>query len=603
MWIVCLVISAACLILSVVLSTSIGNTKYAKNHKFNILHGMLAGVFLAAVFMFYPVHYFSFEKNIIGIFQSAFLSLFNSMQIFGMGCEFAVIKDSMYYCPVWLRTVYQAWASLLFIIAPIFTFSFVLSMFKNLSAYIRYLICYGRDVYVFSELNEKSLALASDIRNKKGRVSIVFTDVFDGNDENSFELVDEAKKLGAIMFKKDILAINFNKHSGKSTISLFAIGNNETDNLNQSLKLIEIYRDRENTNLYVFSVKVDSQILISSADKGVIKVRRINEVRSLVNRVLYERSDMLFKTNNIDENGDKRISAVVVGMGRHGTEMVKALAWFCQMDGYSLEINAFDKDPLAKDKFTFLAPELMSGEYERNVGPGEAQYIINIHSGFDAQTDAFVKKIKKLSDATYVFVCLGNDDINIDTAVNLRMQFKRMGIDPIIQAVVYNSQQKKALEGLTNYKSQAYNIDFIGDIESSYSDAVVIDSELEEEALQRHMKYPNSTEASFWNYEYNYMSSIASAIHLKARIACGIPGAAKTEDELTPEEAERISRLEHRRWNAYVRGEGYIYSGSRNPETRDDLAKMHHDLVAFKKLDEGERKKDLLIGTVTSDKK
>lgn len=127
-------------------------------------------------------------------------------------------------------------------------------------------------------------------------------------------------------------------------------------------------------------------------------------------------------------------------------------------------------------------------------------------------------------------------------------------------------------------------------MDSFYTEDVIIDSELEEEALRRHLQWGNEDE--FWNYEYNYRSSIASVIHIKARINRGIPGAAKKDTELTDEERSIIESLEHRRWNAYMRAEGYVFSGSADKSSRNDLAKMHHDLVDFSSLSEEEKRND-----------
>jgi hypothetical protein len=55
--------------------------------------------------------------------------------------------------------------------------------------------------------------------------------------------------------------------------------------------------------------------------------------------------------------------------------------------------------------------------------------------------------------------------------------------------------------------------------------------------------------------------------------------------------------LEHRRWNAYMRSEGYVFSGSTDKKSRNDLAKMHHDLVNFADLSEEEKRKDSSVGT------
>ena len=535
------------------------------------------------------------ESSGYGVCRAILLSIFNSIQIFAGGCEFAVIREGLEFCPSGINIIYQIWAAILLVLAPIFTFGFVLSLFKNLSANVKYVASFFNDVYIFSELNEKSLVLAKDIKSNNKDSVIVFTDVFEANEESSFELIEESKKLRAICFKNDVLAVNFNKHSSKRAISFFTIGANETENLNQALKLLEKFKNRENTNLYVFSTNVESELLLSSTEHSAVKVRRVNEVRSLINRILYEKGNIIFDSARDNGSGAKDISAIVIGMGRHGTEMVKALSWYGQMDGYNLEINAFDKDSLAKEKFMALAPELMSEDYNGVTVEGEAQYKIDIHSGLDVDTVSFAKEISKINNATYVLVALGNDEVNIKTAVNLRMYFERMKIHPVIQAIVYNSQQKRALSGVKNFKGQEYDIDFIGDMEFSYVVDVIIDSELEEDALNRHLKW--GEEKDFWNYEYNYRSSVASAIHMKARIECKIPGADKNTDELTQKEKHIIEVLEHKRWNAYMRAEGYVFSGSTDKSSRNDLAKMHHDLVDFSSLTEEEKRKDSRVGT------
>ncbi|MGN0458157.1 MAG: hypothetical protein ACI4IL_04175 [Eubacterium sp.] len=595
MWLAGLIISIGALIFMGAISVAINNSNYTKKHRFSLFNALFAGVFVAAIVMFYPVHYSLEESTALGIWRAILLSIFNSMQIFAGGCEFAVVKEGLAFCPNGLDMLYQIWAATLFVLAPIFTFGFVLSLFKNLSANAQYITAYFKDIYVFSELNERSIVLAKDIKSKNKKAVIVFTDAFEKNEKSSFELIEEAKKLRAICFKNGILVVNFKRHSAKKTISFFAIGINETENLNLGLKLVERYKNRDNTNLYVFSTNAGSQLLLSSTDQSLVKVRRINEVQSLINRILYESGEIIFDSAHENDEGTKDISAVVIGMGRHGIEMVKALAWFGQMDGYNLEINAFDKDPLAEEKFVALAPELMSDEYNGVIVDGEARYKITIHSGFDVETVSFAEEISKIKNATYVLVALGDDEANIKAAVNLRMYFERMKIHPVIQAIVYNSQQKRALEGVKNFKGQNYDIDFIGDRESIYVVDVIIDSELEEDALQHHLKWGEETD--FWNYEYNYRSSTASAIHMKARVKCGIPGAEKSTEELTPEEKNIIEVLEHKRWNAYMRAEGYIFSGSTDKISRNDLAKMHHDLVDFSSLTEEEKRKDSSVGT------
>ena len=595
MWFTCFIISISCLLLPIPISVLLNSYNKDSKPKFKLFNGLLVGVFLAILVMFFPVHMASAEATFRGVSRSILLSVFHSMQVFTIGCDFTVVSECMQPCPDFLGIWYLLWASVLYVLAPIFTFGFVLSLFKNLTAYLKYIRCYFKEAYIFSQLNEKSLVLAQDLKTKHDHAVIVFTDVFEEYQEGTSELIEAAEQMGAICFKKDITVVDFKKHSKRKPISFFTIGNDESDNLDHALTLIELYKNRPDTHIYIFSTKIESELLLTSVDKGYVKVRRINEVQSLVNRLLYENGNTLFESARETDDDNKKISAVVVGMGRHGTEMVKALTWFGQMDGYELEIHAFDRDPLADEKFTALAPELMSPDYNGVWVEGESRYKITIHPGVDVDSITFAQEIAKIHDATYVIVALGNDDVNVHTSVKLRMYFERMKIHPVIHAIVYNSRQKKALEGIKNYRGQAYDLRFIGDVESSYTEDVIIDSELEEDALRIHMKW--GKEEEFWTYEYNYRSSMASAIHMKARIACNIPGADKMEKDLTDEERNTIEVLEHRRWNAYMRAEGYVFSGSKEKSSRNDLGKMHHDLVDFSSLTEEEKRKDSKVGT------
>ena len=595
MWTACLCLSFGCLVAAVLLSVIMGSTGLNRKWGWNLFHVLVAGVFCGTLILFLPVHSGGTVEDLLALWRTALLSVFTSIQVFAAGCEFGQITENMASCPEGLVPLYTAWSATLYVLAPVFTFGFILSLFRNLTAYLRYLSVCFRDVYIFSDLNEGSMALAEDIRKNHPDAAVVFTDVFEENEEQSFELVEQAGKIGAICFKKDILVVNFGRHSARRNLFFFTIGSDETENLNQALKLIERYRNRDNTHIYVFSNKVESELLLTAVDKGRIRVRRINQAQSLINRVLYEDGKTLFDHASPGTDGEKELSAVVVGMGQHGCGMIKALSWFGQMDGYRVRIHGFDQDPMAEEKFTALAPELMDPDYNGVYVPGEAQYFIRIHSGLDVDTASFAEEIMKLKNASYVLVALGSDDANINAAVRLRMLFERVGTHPVIHAIVYNSQQRKALTGIRNYRGQAYDITFIGDLESSFTEKVIIDSELEADALRRHLKW--GAEEEFWTYEYNYRSSVASAIHMRARIHCKIPGADKTEEMLTEQERDGIEVLEHRRWNAYMRSEGYVFSGSTDKKSRNDLAKMHHDLVNFADLSEEEKRKDSSVGT------
>ncbi len=585
-WLLSFIVAIILLVLTVITSYILFKIKYRKERIFNSLNVLVCGVFLSAFVIYLPSCNEIVGGDTFSGAKTVLLSIFNALQLFILEGNFDLVKESTEHLDLWLKAAYTMYVSVLIVLAPVLSFGVVLSFFRNVFAYIEYWKHFWAEIFVFSELNEKSLALATNLKENNKKRVIIFTDVYEKNEESVHELIETARELGVIMFKKDITDIGFGFHCKRKAIQFFAIGENQVENMKQSLQLIEKYKERDNISLYVFATKKENELLLSTVDKGKIKVRRINEVRSLVSRHLYEEGIKIFESAIALNDKEKQISAVVLGMGERGIEMAKALPWFCQMDGYRAYIHLFDKEKDVKSRFCVQCPELMDENHNKKFDTkGEARYSIDVYDDIDVDTMEFREILKKIPRVTYVFVALGDDEINIRVAVELRSWFEREGMHPQIDALIRDSEKKKALTGITNHSKQAYNINFVGDIKASYSEKVILDSDVEEVALKRHMKW--GKEEDFWKYEYNYRSSVASAIHHKMKVLCGIPGADQKPEERDEKDRLALRILEHRRWNAYMRTEGYSYG-----EERNNLAKTHHCLVEYEELSEEEQVKD-----------
>jgi hypothetical protein len=274
---------------------------------------------------------------------------------------------------------------------------------------------------------------------------------------------------------------------------------------------------------------------------------------------------------------EKIISVVIIGLDKAGAELLKALSWCGQMNEYTLIINAFDESPYAESRLRASCPEMISrsGVKEK----GEAYYKIVIHNGIDYKSSEFLKALSGISPISYLFVSAGQDERNIDIAMNIHVALEQHKVLPPICAYIRNPHKASVLgEHGLKYKGKKYNISVFGDLESCYSHKRIMFSELEKTALERHKKW-GGTEIEFYTSEYNYRSSLAWVIRKKWRDVCGIAMPERTE-------------LEHKGWNAYMRSIGYSYSGSTDETSRNDRAKLHHDLVCFDKLSEAEKHKD-----------
>lgn len=593
-WNICFWASVGVLALAVGYALTVAR-KYRSGQILTPFHTVFAGMFLAVYIGLIPTFTAALEGEPGYLLKLGMFDVLQTIQVFTVNVGGDFILDNISSSATQISEPYSAYMTCLFFAAPLLTFGFLVSLFKNTLENLSYRLHFWGDVYVFSELNEKALLLAQSLRANHKDAQIVFTNVDRDEGDVTSEYVESAKELSALIFTKDIVSVDFSFHSPKGSITFFVISEKEGDNLIQSLKLLSRYNTRENTQLYVFSTGTEGELLLSNADKGKIKLRRVNEVRSMVYRYLYDAGSELFESAYTDANGIRQINAAVVGLGKTGMEILKALVWYCQMDGYQLTVHAFDRDELAQDKFAALCPELMSSKYNGICVPGETQYTIHIHSGVDVATKTFADRYMAMGHQTFAFVCLGDDEDNINCAANLRMLSERCGSHPVIRTVVQSTEESEALLGICNYRGQPYGISPIGDLENAYSEEVLMGSELEKLALERHLKW--GEEEEFWQYEYNYRSSMASAVHMKARIACGISGADQEESQITLEQRDAIEKLEHRRWNAYMRSEGYIYSGCPDKSSRNDLAKMHHNLVVFDDLTEEDKRKDSKIAT------
>lgn len=578
MWKLFFFLSASVLVVSLITTILLAQKN---NKKTKPLYWLVGGVFVSTVLLLYPILKISFDGNYGSTFEAIIISMHNAIQFFTADSDFGIISGNAENLSGWIKPAYSLLGTVLIILAPILTFGFLLSFFKGVTARLKHIMHLPADSYIFSEINTKSVSLAQSIRKKDKKAIIVFSKA-SVEDEIDSELIGGAREIKSILYKKQITDIIIPWKPFSKKVLVFAINESESQSISDTLQLIKKHNNRKNTEIYLFSCSMESELMLNNTDKGSLIVRRINPIRSLLNYILLNDGNQLFDSAKEDSNGEKEISAVVVGVGALGTEVLKSLAWYCQMDKYKLKLNAFDIKEDIKDQFTALCPEFIDEKHNGLVKDGEAFYKINIHS-CNVKTETFKNAIRQIKNVTYVFISLGDDSLNVDTAVNMRILFEQMHIHPSITTIVSDSEKKAALFDAKDRNNKSFDINFIGDDKTIYSDDVIINSELEKEALELHKRYNNGNPLGFYEYEYNYKSSTASALHLKAREHCGISN-------------DAVEELEHKRWNAYMRSEGYIFSGSDNPETRNDLGRMHHNLVPFGELSKSDKDKDRRVG-------
>lgn len=596
---------------------------------------LIAGTFFSAAFLLCPIYAEKFSDSLgwVEWGKSILLSMQHSVRLFAFEGDFMEFfdPDTVTFLDSDAIMLFTGMGAVLYTFAPLLTFGVILSFFKNVSAYRKYLFSFWKETHVFSELNEKSLALAKsidDLNNKVGegesrryklfrKALIVFTDVLYKDDEENINLLEEAKEMDAVLFSKDLESVRYRSRLFSiRKIRFYLISEDEEEKIHHAESIMHDY-DIPEAELRVFSDDIRSELLLAAKNVTAMKVIRVNDIQSLIYHDLDVHGLRLFENARKVQGDKKIISVIIVGMGRYGMEMTKALAWFCQMDGYRLKINAFDMDKNAREHFENICPELMSDRFNGQEIPGEAYYEINIHGGVDINSSSFAKSLSKINDATYIFVSLGSDEDNLSASVRIRslcegIRYTGDHRKPDIETVIYDSdiaetmgvkwegdRTSESSDGICNFRKQPYNIHMIGDLDHLYSVDTILDSDIVNVAFEKNKNYAETVykktmddisgleepeysmkkaEAdkkkaedirAFYKFEYNYRSSVARVIHDRK---CEIL------EKKSPE-------LEHKRWNAYMRAEGYRFSGSENEASRNDLAKLHHNLVPYASLD------------------
>ena len=553
-------------------------------------HKCLFALFCSGVILFLPFYwdYFTDDFTVVRVVKVILMSIHNTVRLFILDGDFEPIRTVVEKSVAigdkgWLTAVqcgYGLYATILYVLAPLMTAGFVLSLFKGITDYMKYQYFTRADeVYLISELNERSIELAKDIlsekriaelangeekvgnkkedwvssvktkakqkiekrkQQKKKRI-IVFAEVFAKNEEKSFELISQAKNLGAYCFKRDVADLGLKRCGiNKETIQkVYFISEEQDENVEQALIMIEACRKKEkfntaNTHFYVFATTPESEVLLDFVDNGKMKIRRVNENKDLAICTLRDEKNNIFsraipckhkpvkmcaeaKANNkktiFDRDNLKLLRVLIVGLGNYGTELLKMLCWSTQMFDYVLEIYVFDKDGAAEARMSRIAPDLLAYSEEGD-GLTRPYYKIKFTSGADVKTGAFYKKLdEELPGAvTTVFVTLGEDELNIQTAMGLRSYFGRKvqldaerkeqcgnaeGVEwqetiPQIFSTVYSEVKNRIFDrnnGLKNNESKDYGITFIGNMTRRYSLQYIEQDMLVKAGEQVHCRY------------------------------------------------------------------------------------------------------------------
>ena len=472
---------------------------------------------------------------------------------------------------------YFLWVNVFLISLPVFTVSTLISFISDLFTDLKLRKIKNKHLYIFSEMNDKSLTIAKYYANNQDS-AIIFLNALnkEENEDYSFK---------AIKLSETINEINLNNY--QNNITLYMISDDEEQNLNNTLEIIDKYKTKS-MMIYVINNTKEAPTILDSTDKGLLKVEVVNETERAIFSLL-DNSPLYINTVN------NQISLLIVGCGVVGKEFLKDATWCGTLIGY---------------KFKALVIDLKADEIKENLEIENPDFLKNYDITFlncDIKSKKAMDAIRKTKDINYVLVSMETDGKNLDTAIELRKLFIRENErKPIINIWIQSEFKRYQINKLVNEKNDLYEINAFGSINDMYFENRIVDSDIEKLAIKIHLAYDKDINNYYLN-DYNKRSSRASAIHvkyklysiLKEKYTNNLNEDLKLFREMYNKKIEdSLAKNEHDRWNAYMRTIGYTCSTIKEVKEyyplihdhRDFLGRRHPALVPFEKLDSVSKK-------------
>lgn len=564
---------------------------FMKNKKYesNKILIALIGMTIALTVLIFPLYG---DNDIIS--QIVFSILYAAQVIF-LNQDFELInaiEQTNIINEIYIILIYT-----LFLLEPLATATAVMSLLGNNLSKIKMRLSRKKPIMVFSEINKKTLTIARTQYNKKTTI------LFLGNKEEKEQYRKEISSLKGLILNQNVTNLNLKN----SNVTYYLFSEDEESNLNDALEILKKANKRKNIKIYVQNNTQEARIILDSAPKNGARLELINEIDRVIYQHLY--NEPIYKYSE-----DNQISILIVGCGKVGLEFLKAVTWCGQIINHKLNINIIDlKADEIKEKLNIICPELLE----------------NYNYNF-VQADIYSEKAIKELDAlkkqkiNYVLVALDTEARNIDVSILLRQYFLNQDTDtysrmPSINLWIENDDKKAQIDILKpDVNSNFYNLNSFGSVNEMYNEKSIVNSEIEELAIQVHGVYDsqdlkNNLE-NFYKLEYNKKSSRAVAVHLKYKLYSVLKDSyvgdlkqdlennlEKVFEQYNENNNEKVLlelvKNEHDRWCAYVRTDGFKSVDKKEVDkyinftsnTKHFLAKLHPAIVDFKKLDEVEQ--------------
>lgn len=515
-------------------------------------------------------------------------SFIYALKLFVADMDFNVLKD--FVTDISASKLVLIFASALMIVSPVLGGAFILSFMKDIFKSLSLWFNFSKKIYIFTELNDITYLMAKSIKEK---CRIIFLDL---NADNKILLKEEceANRFSIMSYSVEKLYTKIENHftnkihsiAFTQKISIFFADTNEAKALEKMIGFIEnkIENTKKTkkikTSIYLFSISTEAEMIVDNyktehAMKNYdnITLRLIDRAQLISYGILSDNPLYMIDKNLMESNinpSTTNICVSIIGMGNVGMHIAKDILWCGQLTDTSLKLNLIDRKVSCdlQSEFEFKFPELKKPDYDINYYTADVtgEKLTSLISG-------------ELASSNYFVISLGNDELNIMTAHHIRINYWRIHKTfPVIVAIVSDDDKYHAVESvfkkmnicLAGSNSQIFSIDKIE------NNPLYLKAHLVDKAYGSTSSY----ETFLNSREVIIRSNIAYSIHIDYKLwaLTGLNPIKQKRciDRFIPkanaaymQKADTYEEIEHRRWMAFQRSEGWI-SSFKNEDFKDE---------------------------------
>lgn len=542
------------------------------------------------------------SENPVDFATVALRALFSTCRIFILENDISEVNSIMRADATYMLFFGLVHASALILTVLTFLSFFGLQFISR----IKILLARPDQTYLFFGMNEPSRHLIKSIRSHGRRRCIIIVENKPDKSENEGSFIKDLRETRCILIDQNPLDVMSLKKLGlpkrfyRKLFHTFMISDGENQNIKAALSLMKyIKKDRipdEHLMFYIRSATEGIERIFEDANtKNLIKIDcKIFSTPDLIARQLMEKcpivENMIIDSDTATVKND--FNLLIVGFDRVGVEVLRKSLYCGQFIGGTLKANVLDGSMKSKE-----------GTFNNRFNGINQNYSINYIEaipGSHAFYDVLSKKIHELS---YVVVALDNDQLSMETAIEIQRLIKRRGFDKMVTIAVQISSPELFIqfEDKLNYP----NIRLFGGMPDIYTESIIINESMDKMARSMNALFnsiyhiepvDNWTHLDAFTRESNRSASMNIRTKLKL-VGLEMSGkevsgviSERLEDYLMDERLHNLAMQEHLRWNAFHFSSGWTTWDLADTEgaikAKDSKNKRHACLVSWGRLQE-----------------